>query len=95
MKTNTRFLVRHFNDYSEIWSNTYKTVELGYFPVSEYGCCRYFGLFYKGKKPSLLEVMKRINKKVVVGDFIHYRTKENIGISPVELREEVKRALHS
>jgi hypothetical protein len=38
--------------------------------------------------------MKRIDEKVKVGDFFHYKTGENVGVSPIELREKIKQALH-
>lgn len=90
------FTIKHFNDYHEIRSNTYKTIELGCFPVEEYGYCRYFGLFYKEAKPSLDRVMKRLQKKVSLGEFYHIRGGEDdIGITLNDLKLEVKRALKS
>lgn len=89
------FSIRHFNDYHEIYSNTLNTIELGCFPVEEYGYCRYFGLFYKGRKPSLKKVMASIKKKVDFGEVAHYRTGHDIGITLSDLEYEVKEALKS
>lgn len=92
----TPFKIKHFDDYHEIRSETCKSIELGCFPVEDYGYCRYFGLFYKGTKPSLDQVMASLKKKVSFGEFYHYRGGEHdIGITLKDLEKEVRSALRS
>ena len=93
-----KFYIRHFDDYHDITSKTYKYMELGCFPTKEdYGYNRYFGLFYNGRKPSLSKVLKSLKRKVELDTCnhkeIHYRTGEEIGITEQELEKEVKDAL--
>ena len=59
--------IQHFDDYHSItqYEGEYKVIELGCFPVKEnYGYDRYFGLFYKGKKPKFEDVFAAMKKKV-------------------------------
>jgi hypothetical protein len=93
MKTN--FYIKHFDDYHEIRDNEYKSVELGCFPPKRgnYGYFRYFGLFYKGKRPSFETVFPEIKKLVYTGSFIHYRTSEDITVTEKDLKRELKKVL--
>jgi len=64
--------IKDFDDYHEITENTpagWKSVELGCFPVMKYGYCRYFGLFYKGRKPSVAKIMGILLQRVYIGEF--------------------------
>ncbi len=97
-KKKNNFKIKHFDDYHEIFSKTYKYLELGCFPaIEDYGYNRYFGLFFKGRKPSLDKVMRSLIKKVSLNTEtkknVHYRTLEEIGITLKELKQEVKEAL--
>lgn len=88
----TKWYLQSFGDYHEIplTDSNYKSIEIGCFPVRNYGYCRYFGLFYKGRRPKLQEVYNRLIPKISVGDFYHYRTNENIGYSPGDIRKELR-----
>ena len=83
MKT-PNYKIRHFRDYHEIQSKTYKTLELGCFPTKGYGYFRYYGLFWKGRVPSIDKILQSLNKKVMFGTFVF--TKDN-------LKQEIKTAL--
>ena len=95
-KTKSSFMIKHFDDYHEIRSKTHKYIELGCFPSKDeaYGYNRYFGLFFKGKQPSIKRVVSSILKKVQCDTetfhSTHYRTGLRIGISKEELIQEVK-----
>lgn len=89
----SNFKIKHFDDYHSIYSDTYKTVELGCFPVEEFGYSRYFGLFYKGRKPSLKKILSSLKKKVCYESINHYITEYYIGITLEELEEEVRLAI--
>jgi hypothetical protein len=89
----TNFTIRAFDDYHEIHSETQKTIELGCFPEKGRGYCRYFGLFYKGRKPSVSAVIQRLKRRIDFGDISHYRTGTDISITKEELEAEVKGAL--
>lgn len=91
------FMIKHFDDYHEIRSNTHKTIELGCFPTKDYGYFRYFGLFYKSAKPTYEQVLQSIKSKVKFGEFVHYRGDgEDIGIQfDDEFKKEIKSALRS
>ncbi len=93
------FYIRHFDDYHEIVSKTHKYLELGCFFIEEYGYCRYFGLFFKGKKPSLSRVMNSLKKKVTIKNekensyCSHYFSGKDVGHTYEELIHEVKESL--
>lgn len=90
-----RFYIKHYRDYHEIEApEGYQAIELGCFPNDDAGCCRYFGLYYKGRKPSLARVLNSLLKKVDLGEFFHYRTDNDIGITKKDLIEEVKSNLN-
>lgn len=91
-KTNQWF-VKHFNDYHDIQSETYKTLELGCFPVKDYGYCRYFGLFYKGKMPSIDKVLERVWRYVEKGEVRHYYTGQDISFDKNQVRNEIYDAI--
>lgn len=88
-----KFSIRHFDDYHEIQSETQNAIELGCFPVPNYGYCRYFGLFYTGRRPTITKVLPLVLKKVCLGHYHHYRTDEEIGTNRKEVEREVRRAL--
>ena len=83
--------IKHFDDYHEIESKTNKTLELGCFVPKGWGYARYFGLFYKGKRPKRREVMSRLLKRVELGQVLHERTQENITMTEKEVKQEVPR----
>jgi hypothetical protein len=85
-----KWFVKHFADYHEIYSDKYKTIELGCFPVD--GCGRYFGLFYKGRKPSVSQIAKSVLGKVSC-EARHFRTGEDISVTKQEVIEEIKAAI--
>lgn len=92
-----KFIIKKFDDYHDIYDardhakgKKYKVLEIGCFPISGAGYCQYFACFYQGKKPTLKAVYERLMKKIAVGDFYHYRTGENIGFSPEDVRMELK-----
>ena len=84
-----RWYVKHFADYHEIESSTYKCVELGCWPVSAAGCSRYFGLFWKGKAPSREKILKSVLDKAANQPIGHYRTGVKIAITKEELQSEL------
>jgi hypothetical protein len=89
---NSKFTIKHFDDYHEIQSETQNCIELGCFPPkrTDYGYFRYFGLFYKGRKPSFNAVMEKMRRLVYVGQYQHHRTGDEIGITAKDLENEVK-----
>lgn len=91
----TKFFIKNFADYHKIRSSTHKYIELGCFPSKEgWGYNRYFGLFFKGRKPALNKVLKSLKRKVDFDTEIkHYRTGLDIGITEQELENEVKESL--
>ena len=91
MKKN--WMVKHFDDYHEIQSDSYNVIELGCFPGAEYGYCRYFGLFYSGKRPSLPVIIESVLSKVTLGEFRHYRTGEDIGYEEETVIKKIKDAM--
>lgn len=93
MKTTKKFSIRHFDDYHEIVpAKGGKAIELGCFPPDRgYYYCRYFGLFYKGRKPTVKQVLDRLYPKIHLGDF--FVGNYNCGISPAALREQITCAL--
>lgn len=82
--------VEHFDDYHEIESKTHKTLELGCFPVEDYSYRRYFGLFYKGRRPAFDKVFKSVLKKAFTDYKVHGYSGKDITCSPEELEQEVK-----
>lgn len=86
-KMKTKFKMQHFFDYHEVSD---EALGIGCFPVSKAGCCKYFCITYKGTRPRLKQVYERLLKHITVGDFLHYRTRENIGFSPEDVRSELK-----
>lgn len=89
MKKN--WMVKHFEDYHEIESDTHNVIELGCFPVADYCHCRYFGLFYKGRRPSLPLVVKDVLSKIKLGEF--YIHGEDFGYDEDTLIKEIKDAM--
>ena len=89
----SKWYIRHFGDYHEIESPTMKTLELGCFvPKGDpHGCCRYFGLFYKGKRPPRREVIARLLTRVEHGPTFHYYTGDEITSTEEQIRSEVPR----
>lgn len=86
--------IKSFDDYHDIIPpKGYKSIELGCFPPKNHWCFKYFGLFYKTRKPSVNKVFEELKKKVHFGEFYHGRTNEEIGITEQELFEEVSKAL--
>jgi hypothetical protein len=87
------FKILHFNDYHCIKSCTYKTIELGCFPAKNHAYFRYFGLFYKGRKPSFDKVFNNIKKKIDMNrrnEYVDYTG--NLGLKI--LKSEIKEALN-
>lgn len=88
------YYIKHFSDYHEIQDDEYKCVELGCFPPKRsYDFCRYYGLFYKGRRPSFKTIFPKMKKLVHIGYFCHYRTGDDIGITEKELKSELKKVL--
>jgi len=97
-KNKSNFYIKHFDDYHSITSKTYNYQELGCFPTKDgYGYCRYFGLFFKGRRPSFDKIMQSLLKKVSLDTEsekeTHYRTGEEIGLTLEDLEYEVKESL--
>jgi hypothetical protein len=96
MKGNKDFYIKHFNDYHQIQDDEYKSIELGCFPPKngDYGYFRYFGLFYKGRKPSFKTVFSLMKERVYLGSFYHYRgNNEDIGINENDLKTQLQKSL--
>lgn len=90
---NSTFFIKHFDDYHEIRSKTHKYIELGCFPPKKDnpGYCRYFGLFWKGRKPSIAKVIASLKKKIdLSGENRHYFSNVDISINLKDLTEEVQ-----
>lgn len=81
--------IRSFDDYHDIESETFNTFELGCFPEPNFGYCRYFGLFYKGKRPPRKQVIGRLLKRVFVGKINNERTGTDISVTKEEVISEV------
>jgi hypothetical protein len=90
-----KFMVKHFDDYHDIlhYDGEYNAIELGCFPVREYGYCRYFGLFYKGRKPLIRKVLDSVLRKVTLRKLGHYRSGEDISYSRNEVLTEILRSM--
>jgi hypothetical protein len=88
--TKIEFKILDFDDYHSIHSEHYKTIELGCFPPKNGGYFRYYGVFYKGRKPSIEKVMKVLDRKLKYGSFIHDRSNEEIGVTREDVLSEVK-----
>ncbi len=87
------FYIKHFDDYHEIESETHNCMELGCYPTKDgYGYNRYFGLFWRGKRPGIKSILQSILKKVEFGESIHYRTGEDVGFSKDQIISEVREA---
>jgi len=91
MKQKKNWMVKHFDDYHEIQSDTHNVIELGCFPVEECGYCRYFGLFYNGRRPSLPAIIEAVLSKVTLGYFEVYGV--NCGYDKDALIKEIKDAM--
>lgn len=95
-----KWYIHHFADYHEIEdTEDYKAIELGCFPPKNDrsfrgGCYRYFGLYYKGRKPAFAKVFDAILSKINLDGFgftlEEHLTKEE---AKEEVRESVKLAL--
>jgi hypothetical protein len=87
-----KFYIKHFNDYHDIESETYKCEELGCYPAKNFdgGYNRYFGLFWKGRKPSLKKVVASMLRKVDFSENEHYFTGDDISITKADLISELK-----
>jgi len=83
------FQIRTFDDYHEIQSETWKTIELGCFPQKGYDYGRYFGLFYKGQKPYVSCVMERLKRKVDFNISLPFLDR----ITPTIFLQEVEEAM--
>lgn len=90
-----RFYIKSFDDYHEIESKTYNTIEFGCFPDKNHlSYNRYFGLFYKGKIPNFSKIINNLKNKIEFDkEIIHYYTGENIGITLKQLEQEIKEVL--
>jgi len=96
----TKFFVKQFGDYHDISIDPlcregYKTKEIGCFPVELHGCCRYFALFYKGKKPTLKDVLSKVFEIVAIGEFRHFRTGMDIGYTKEAVENKVRKELNA
>lgn len=96
MKNRNTFYIKPHLDYHEIRdTKTHKSIELGCFLPKGGNFCRYYGLYYKGQKPSLKRVCNSLFKKIELDnnlvsfymkdDFINY--KEDV---IVELKQTLK-----
>lgn len=92
-ETTTPFRIRSFDDYHEIVAKGLKAVELGCFPQKGYDYCRYFGLFYKGRRPSFAQVWPRLRRRIDFGPVLHGYTGDDISIDEKEVIREVKRTV--
>lgn len=64
------FYVEHFADYHEIeGTHGYTAIELGCFPTENQQYNRYFGLFYKGRRPSLKVILEVLEGMVRIDQF--------------------------
>lgn len=93
-----KWYIKHFDDYHSIRSKSYKYQELGCFPTKEdFGYNRYFGLFFKGKRPTLKKILKSLSRKVQFDNdeyqSIHYRTGKDIGITKDDFIYEISEAI--
>ena len=89
--------IKHFDDYHEIPDKRRlreSAIELGCFPPArDYPYCRYFALYYKGRRPKPETVLKMIRKKVRFGTFIVGGN--DVGINEKGLLGDLKTALAS
>lgn len=94
MKSN--WYIKYFDDYHDIkpLKPKQKSLELGCFPVKDCGYCMYFGLFWTGKRPKMIELLPILKKQVTLGEFLHFRTGEDIGIKEDELINQISKHLN-
>lgn len=92
------WMIRHFDDYHDIiyrdkrydTGEKYNTLELGCYPVKDYGYNRYFGLFYKGRKPSLKRVYASMLRKVEFGENYNHYPDGDVVMTKEDLLYELK-----
>jgi hypothetical protein len=88
------FRVVVVDDYHEIVPpKGWRAIELGCFPAKGASYGRYFGLYYKEKRPAIASVITSVLRKVEFGEVIHYRTGEDISMTKEEVVGEVKESL--
>jgi hypothetical protein len=94
----TKWYVRSFDDYHEIYSDDtkVKALELGCFPPKNGSYFLYYGLFYEGKRPSLSQVWKELKSKLYFGTFLKRLNTddelEDVGMTEEEILHELREA---
>ena len=87
----SKWHIDYFDDYHEIFArNGYNSIELGCFPPKGSSCCYYFGLFYKGRKPSIKQVIQELLPLIDFGSVSHFRTGSDISVTEQCVTERVK-----
>jgi hypothetical protein len=88
-----KFYIKSFDDYHDIIHppKGWKSIELGCLPQEGYSYWRYFGLFYKGRKPSLDKIWNNLKNKVSEG-YDHYYYEH---ISMIDIKQKVEACLRS
>jgi hypothetical protein len=82
------------DDYHEIDPpKGWKAIELGCWPPKQDNYCKYFGIYYKDRKPSLERVFKRVCRKINFGQVEHCYTGEDVSVNKEEVFEECKQVL--
>ncbi len=85
------FYIESHDDYHDIIpENGWKAVELGCW-LTNVGYCEYFGLYYKGRKPSLEKVFSKVSKKVIFGN--NQVNGVDVSLTPESLKEEISLSL--
>ena len=88
----SKFVIKSYDDYHEIEDEG--GLELGCFTAIGFNYRRYFGLFYKGKKPTIDKVMKVLALYVDYGCVLSH-TRRDISNSREEVEWEVRKTLQS
>lgn len=96
LKDKSKYKISHHDDYHEIihCEGKYKTLEIGCFPVkgNSFGYCRYFGLFYTGRKPTFSQVWPSLERKIDFGKCNH-NNGEDISVTKSEVQTALKKTL--
>ena len=89
--------IQHFADYHDIRGDDvidsegeFTAIELGCFPVPEFNCHRYFGLFFRGRRPSVEKIVKAMQLKVLLGQDVE---DADDGWTLANLKEEIRHVL--
>ena len=83
----SNFYIEAHDDYHDIIPKKgWKAIELGCW-LTDVGYCKYFGLYYKGRKPSVGQIFPEVSKSVVFGE--NQVNGIDVSLTPEFLKEEI------